>query len=174
MIKRWTSRLKALQWLMMSRSFDRSRFEVPLDYLNMFKMNACIYCNHSLVLYSILNECSLITIHQIRHSSSERETGFAPISYQISMPWAEWAAASTKASRLPVGNMAKEKKIKIDCKNNSQKKSNVNRELTFKEIWPDFFFVSFLNSSYPAPFFLLISYYQIKWYFEPALDYTMN
>jgi hypothetical protein len=54
-----------------SRSPDRSRFKVSADYLYMFRMSTFIYYNHCLILCSILHVNFLITIHQIRHSSSE-------------------------------------------------------------------------------------------------------
>jgi hypothetical protein len=59
-------------------------------------MSACIYYNHCLIFFSILNACSLIAIHHITHSSFERSTGFAPMSHQIGMPCSEEAAASTR------------------------------------------------------------------------------
>jgi hypothetical protein len=62
----------------MSTSLDRSRFRVALDFLNMFRMGACINYNHCLVYTLLINMYSLIAIRHIRHSSSERLAGFAP------------------------------------------------------------------------------------------------
>jgi hypothetical protein len=86
---------------MINRSLDQSQFKIAFDYLNMFKMSACIYCNHCLILYSILNVYTPITIHFVRHSSSERSTGFVPISHHISMPGSKWAAASSRTIYQP-------------------------------------------------------------------------
>jgi hypothetical protein len=50
----------------MNKSLNRSLFKVAFDlYLNSFGMNAYVYCNHLLILYSILNVCSLNVIHPI-------------------------------------------------------------------------------------------------------------
>jgi hypothetical protein len=68
---------------MMNRSHDRSRLKIAFDYLNMIRVGTCISYKHCLIFYSILNVCSLIAIHQIRHSSSERETGFRPIRIRL-------------------------------------------------------------------------------------------
>jgi hypothetical protein len=59
-------------------------------------MGACIYSNYCLIFNSFLHACSLIAIHQIRHSILERLTRFAPISDQFSIPSSEQVAALVK------------------------------------------------------------------------------
>jgi hypothetical protein len=112
MVRRRVSCLKASQWLKMNRSLDRSRFNVAIDYRTMFRMGACIYCNYCLIFCCFLNVCSLIAIHQIRHSSSERKTDFAPISDQMSMTCTDCAAASTRTFKIThKGHVETKKKI---------------------------------------------------------------
>jgi hypothetical protein len=112
MIERWTPCLKASQWLMMNRSLDRSQFKVASEYFSKFRIGAFIYYNYFLIFSTFfLNVCSLIAIHHIRHSNSERETGFAPISNQISIPCAERVTASTRICKILVEDMLNEKRI---------------------------------------------------------------
>jgi hypothetical protein len=70
-----------------NRSLDRSRFKVTSNYLNMFRMGACIYYNF--LLFFFLKKKKELCVFQIIYSNSERETGFAPISHQINIPCAE-------------------------------------------------------------------------------------
>jgi hypothetical protein len=83
----------------LSRPIDLSTdpgLKVASDYLNMFRMGACINYNHWLIFYFILNVRFLNANHQIWHSRSERLTSFDLMSYVSSTPCSEWAPASIR------------------------------------------------------------------------------
>jgi hypothetical protein len=85
--------------LSLSRSADLSTDPgLKLHWLLEYVQSWCLHPlqPYFFFFYSFWNMCSLIVIHQIRHSSSERSISFAPISDQITISCAERVASSTR------------------------------------------------------------------------------